>query len=395
MKKLFTFAVCVVMLFCAIFAGACNADTPRASLEIKNDGVSVLWKYGDEDVWHELVKLKDLKGSDGIDGVDGVDGKNGKDGANGKDGKDGKDGRDGVDGENGKDGVDGKDGIDGNDGVNGKDGVDGVNGKDGVDGKTVEIQTNETHIQWRYAGEEWQNLIAIADIKGPAGERGKDGRDGIDGTNGKDGLNGKDGKTPEFRVEEGVFQWRYSGEEIWFNLYDLSLLKGKDGADGKDGLNGKDGKDGIDGINGKDGKDGVCAGYFYAQGNALTTLSFTEKTNNGNLIAYNSADCSIKLKGGHAYSLCFSGSLSLNAKKTDCVFGAALVDGYDNNQCMNSTLIRVNSTTGNMTYQGPMIYNRIYVATEDITLKFMLTNYMLIETTVSTFNYNLTIIALN
>ncbi len=60
--------------------------------------------------------------------------------------------------------------------------------------------------------------------------KGKDGADGKDGTNGVDGKDGKDG---------------------------INGTNGKDGKDGIDGTNGKDGKDGINGTNGKDGKDGV------------------------------------------------------------------------------------------------------------------------------------------
>ncbi|WP_349546156.1 KxYKxGKxW signal peptide domain-containing protein [Leuconostoc suionicum] len=65
---------------------------------------------------------------------------------------------------------------------------------------------------------------------------GKNGADGKDGVNGIDGKNGADGK-------DGV-----------------NGIDGKNGADGKDGVNGVDGKDGVNGVdgqNGVDGKDGV------------------------------------------------------------------------------------------------------------------------------------------
>lgn len=86
------------------------------------------------------------------------------------------------------------------------------------------MQRSESYIQWRYEGDEWQNLVAISDITGPAGQ------------NGKDGANGK---TPEFRVNENTLQWRYVGDEIWLNLYELTALKGADGRDGADGEDGK------------------------------------------------------------------------------------------------------------------------------------------------------------
>lgn len=132
-------------------------------------------------------------------------------------------------------------------GAAGENGKNGTDGKDGINAKNIEVQRAETHIQWRYEGGEWQNLVAIADIEGPAGQ------------NGTDGANGK---TPEFRVSENILQWRYVGDEIWLNLYDLNALKGadgRDGVDGKDGVNGKDGaagKDGTNGQNGRNGKDG-------------------------------------------------------------------------------------------------------------------------------------------
>ena len=76
-------------------------------------------------------------------------------------------------------------------------------------------------------GEEWQNLVALADIEGPAG---------------RDGENRENGKTPEFRVNENKLEWRYIGDTVWLNLYDLSALKGADGINGADGRDGADGK---------------------------------------------------------------------------------------------------------------------------------------------------------
>ena len=267
-----TIALCTVL--CIVFAAGCGKTKKNdtALPEVRNNGTAIQWKYSDETDWRDLVLLTELRGAagengkngtDGKDGVDGINGKNGidgKDGADGINGKDGANGKDGVNGENGtdgkngtngtngKDGINGLDGKDGADGKNGKDGIDGANGSDGINAKNIEVQRAETHIQWRYEGDEWQNLVAIADITGPAGQ------------NGADGANGK---TPEFRVNENTLQWRYTGDEIWLNLYDLSVLRGldgKDGADGKDGINGKDGadgKDGTNGINGQNGSDGA------------------------------------------------------------------------------------------------------------------------------------------
>ena len=234
-------ALCAALLVLCIVLAAGWSKAAKADAvlpEVRNNGTAVQWKYRDETDWRDLVALTELTGAAGENGKNGTDGKDGFNGADGKNGINGADGKNGINGANGKDGMNGVDGTDGQNGIDGKDGTDGVNGKDGMNAKNIEVQRAETHIQWRYEGGEWQNLVAIADIEGPAGQKGTDGANG---------------KTPEFRVSENILQWRYTGDEIWLNLYDLTALKG---ADGRDGVDGKDGADGKDGINGKDGADG-------------------------------------------------------------------------------------------------------------------------------------------
>ena len=368
-----------------------NDGTDGKTAEFQVDGDTLQWRYTGESVWLNLYDLTTLKGADGSDGQDGTDGK------------------------------------------------DGADGQNGVDGKTVEVRKTDSAVQWRYEGEEWQDLVALSDITGPAGQ---DGSDGIDG------------KTAEFRVDGEHLQWRYRGESVWLNLYDLTTLKGKDGANGQDGKDGKDGadgqdgtdgKDGVNGTNGKDGTNGIdgktpeirvdgntlqwrytgesnwrdlydlstlkgadgangtCSGYFYAQGNSTqlnSTLPFNAQINSGNLVTYNGSQGTITLKQGHVYQVSFSGSIALGATQSNQSFGAAVTDGYDNTQSMNSTLIRGNfgQSGGNsdMSMQVPMTYNRLYDATNgDVVLQYTLINYMLIYTKVDSFNYNLTITALN
>ena len=213
-----TIALCTVL--CIVFTAGCSKTAKSNTIlpEVRNNGTAIQWKYSDETDWRDLVALAELRGAAGEAGKDGADGKNGVDGING---------------------------INGKDGINGIDGKDGADGKDGINAKNIEVQRAESYIQWRYEGDEWQNLVAIADITGPAGQKGADGANG---------------KTPEFRVSENTLQWRYVGDEVWLNMYDLSVLKGldgRDGADGKDGINGKDGIDGKDGAAGKDGTNGI------------------------------------------------------------------------------------------------------------------------------------------
>ena len=411
-RKLLTgalLALCGALLaFCIVLAAGWSkaAKTDAALPEVRNSGTAIQWRYSDEADWRDLVSLTELRGAAG---------ENGKDGANGENGTDGKNG---INGTNGKDGINGIDGKDGADGKNGKDGIDGADGKDGIDGKRIEVQRGETHIQWRYEGGEWQNLVAIADITGPAGQ------------NGKDGANGK---TPEFRMNESTLQWRYVDDEIWLNLYDLSVLKGldgRDGADGKDGINGIDGSDGKDGADGADGNtpfigengnwwigetdtgvkaagtDGVdgtdgekgdkgdpgekgdkgdkgdagqnggSSGYFYGTGYVPSThlsdgavpLYYREMHNRGGLVSYNGT--TIKLKKGHTYNVCVSGMVNAMTNDNSGKHSVRMTDGYDDDYCRYITLIEQSSRGSNS-----LCFNRIYDLTgakNDVELKFSL-----------------------
>lgn len=240
MKK-FNLVLCSILLvLCIAFVAGFGIKNLKSagkdSPEVRNNGTAIQWRYSGEDEWHDLVLLEELKTTLAQGGLTGDDG---------------------INGTNGKNGADGKDGVNGLNGLDGKDGADGKDGTDGQNGKSIEVRSSGNYIQWRYEDGEWMNLIAVADITGPSGNNGADGKDGISG------------KTPEFRVsDENTLQWRYSGDEIWFNLYELSLLKGEKGDKGdkgdtgetgpvgQNGLDGADGKDGIDGANGANGKDG-------------------------------------------------------------------------------------------------------------------------------------------
>ena len=158
-KKLLTgvfLVLCGALLtLCIVLATGWNkaAKADAALPEVRNNGTAIQWKYSGEADWHDLVALSELRGAAGEAGKDGAGGENGTDGKNG------------INGTNGKDGING---VDGKDGANGKDGIDG---KDGINAKNIEVQRAATHIQWRYEGGEWQNLVAIADITGPPGRK--------------------------------------------------------------------------------------------------------------------------------------------------------------------------------------------------------------------------------
>lgn len=126
-------------------------------------------------------------------------------------------------------------GADGLDGTNGTNGVDGTDGVDGADGREVELQKSATHVQWRYEGDPtWADLVPLADITGPAGT------DGTNGTNGTNGVDGVDGREVELQKTATHVQWRYVGE-AWANLIALADITGADGTDGTNGADGADG----------------------------------------------------------------------------------------------------------------------------------------------------------
>ena len=427
-KRVLSVLLTLCMVLCLVlFAGCAQQQLSTAErTEVRNSGTAIQWKYSDESDWHDLVTIAELTGATGENGADGIDGK---------------------DGVNGNDGINGTNGVNGKDGKNGTNGVDGKDGINGTNGKNIEIQKDDLYIRWRYAGGEWQNLVALADISGPAGQNGK---------------------TPEFRVNEAMLQWRYVGDEVWLNLYDLSTLKGRDGETGQDGASGKDGntpfigengnrwigdtdtgvkaagekgekgdtgEKGETGASGKDGntpfigengnwwiggtdtgvkatgekgekgekgdtgangKDGSCVGYFSAHGetNSWGKLPLVVKKESGGLISYNSSNNTITLSKGHTYSLVFSGTVAVSANGDDRTCVVALADGYSNDIGLDtqiSTIIPKNGQTARLT----VAYNTIYTAEENIVLTFQYINMMSMYTDFGGSRYNITIIALN
>ncbi|ORI92346.1 KxYKxGKxW signal peptide domain-containing protein [Leuconostoc mesenteroides] len=84
-------------------------------------------------------------------------------------------------------------------------------------------------------------VIYTYPVDGKNGQDGKDGVNGIDGQNGVDGKNGVNGIDGQNGVDgkDGV-----------------NGIDGQNGIDGKDGVNGIDGKNGVNGIDGQNGVDG-------------------------------------------------------------------------------------------------------------------------------------------
>ena len=106
---------------------------------------------------------------------------------------------------------------------------------------SIDLRTADGYIQYSTDnGETWENLIALADLKG------EDGAPGMPGTDGKDGAPGQDGFSPSASVAETA-----TGATITITdktgTTTAEIKNGKDGAPGKAGTNGKDGADGADG----------------------------------------------------------------------------------------------------------------------------------------------------
>lgn len=116
---------------------------------------------------------------------------------------------------------------------------------------SITMRTDGGYIQYSTDdGSTWENLIALAELKG---EPGQNGADGAPGQNGADGAPGADGYSPTASVEQST-----DGAKITITdksgTTEAQVLNGKDGRDGADG---QPGLDGVDGQPGKDGADGI------------------------------------------------------------------------------------------------------------------------------------------
>jgi hypothetical protein len=121
----------------------------------------------------------------------------------------------------------GPQGLQGIQGEVGPIGPVGQTGSPGADGREVELQTTETHVQWRYEGEsEWIDLVALSAITGPQG---------IQGETGLTGAAGADGREVELRKTETHVQWRYEDEAEYTDLIALSEITGPQGETGQQG----------------------------------------------------------------------------------------------------------------------------------------------------------------
>lgn len=99
-----------------------------------------------------------------------------------------------------------------------------------TDGGYIQYSTDD--------GSTWENLIALAELKGEPGQ------------------NGADGYSPTASVDQST-----DGAKITITdksgTTEAVVKNGEDGANGRDGADGQPGRDGVDGQPGKDGTDGI------------------------------------------------------------------------------------------------------------------------------------------
>lgn len=154
-------------------------------------------------------------------------------------------------------------------------------GLKGDKGDKVEIQSTSTHIQYRYVDSdnnptsEWQNMIAISELKGADGQDGQDGAAGQDGRNGADGVSITD-------VQAGVpstsgnttttpITFTFSnGEQKRVNVV---AQKGDTGAAGQDGA---DGDSGVNNV--------ISGQYVYQDSNTVTPVTFNFENGNSKTV---------------------------------------------------------------------------------------------------------------
>ena len=117
---------------------------------------------------------------------------------------------------------------------------------------TIDMRVSDGYIQYSNDdGTTWENLIAIAELKGADGKDGTNGTDGKDGTPGKDGAPGADG-APGKDGTDGITptigengNWYLGAEDTGKPSRGATGAPGADGTPGKDGAPGAAGKDGI------------------------------------------------------------------------------------------------------------------------------------------------------
>jgi hypothetical protein len=129
------------------------------------------------------------------------------------------------------------------------DGTNGTNGLNGADGREIELNKSLTHIQWRYIGYNWQDLVLLSSLKGDTGYTPIKNIDYFDGTPGEKGDTGAPSIVPGPSGSK-VSSVSFVGDNMVFTNTDTSTatlvnakidLKGEPGIQGVMGAQGNPG----------------------------------------------------------------------------------------------------------------------------------------------------------
>lgn len=129
---------------------------------------------------------------------------------------------------------------------------------------SIDLRTADGYIQYSNdGGATWENLIALADLKGEKGEKGDTG---ATGPQGKPGERGPQGETGPQGPQGNTGPQGPSGPA------------GPEGPKGATGPAGPDGAPGKDGADGAPGQDGFSPSASVAQTSTGATITITDKT---------------------------------------------------------------------------------------------------------------------
>ena len=135
---------------------------------------------------------------------------------------------------------------------------------------SIDLRTADGYIQYSNdGGATWENLIALADLKGEKGEKGDTGATGPQGEPGERGPQGETGPQGPQGQTGPTGPTGPAGPEG---------PKGATGPAGPDGAPGKDGSPGKDGADGAPGQDGFSPSASVAQTSTGATITITDKT---------------------------------------------------------------------------------------------------------------------
>lgn len=132
---------------------------------------------------------------------------------------------------------------------------------------SIDLRTADGYIQYSNdGGATWENLIALADLKGEKGDTGAPGPQGVPGEQGPQGETGPAGPQGKTGPQGPQGKTGPAGPQ------------GKTGPAGQDGAPGKDGSPGKDGTNGAPGQDGFSPSASVAETATGATITITDKT---------------------------------------------------------------------------------------------------------------------